>query len=104
LKPQRSITQNSARATLDLPDHLADQSAKLIRDTLAAMNDTDMKIARDLGVNYYRAAAGMAYLWEGKTLSAKRNEEAETIGPDVSAQRKGRVTLRLKEELRKVLD
>jgi transcriptional regulator with XRE-family HTH domain len=93
---------DSARATLDLPDHLADQSVKLIRDTLAAMNDTDMKIARDLGVNYYRAAAGMAYCWQ-KPLSAQRNQEADEIGPDVSAQKKGRITLELKEQLREVL-
>lgn len=92
----------SERVIADWSDQLADQPMRLIRDVRVAMNDTDLRVAADLGVDPLTAAAGMARLWQ-KPLSAKRNEIAEEAGPGTSPQRKGRFTRDLRDELSKVL-
>lgn len=80
------------------PKRLRKLPKQLIVETRVAMTGVDLRIAKDLGVDPLRAAAEMASLWEGKPLSAKRNEEA-----GASPQSKGRATLRLKEQLREAI-
>jgi hypothetical protein len=63
------------------------------------MREADVQIGRSLGLDPYRAAAEMAYLW-GKPLSAVRDERC---GPDASPQQRGRISRQLKAELEKVL-
>jgi hypothetical protein len=82
------------------PDRLMDLAAGKIRKTSAAMREADIKIGKSLGLDEYRTAAEMAYLW-GKPLSAVRDEIA---GADANAQRRGQVSRQLKAELVKVID
>ena len=82
------------------PDRLMDLAGGKIRKTSAAMREADVKIGKGLGLDAYRTAAEMAYLW-GKPLSAVRDEIA---GVDANAQRRGQVSRQLKAELAKVID
>ena len=81
------------------PDRLLNLAAGKIRKTSAAMREADVKIGKSLGLDAYRTAAEMAYLW-GKPLSAMRDEIA---GVDANAQHRGRVSRQLKAELVKVI-
>ena len=101
-KPVESAADHYSESVItDWPEHLIhDVPLPLIRKVRVAMLDTDYRVAAELNPDTLLVAAGMAYLWQ-KPLSAKRNEEA---GADASPQRKGRITLRLKEALRKAID
>ncbi|MDT5371456.1 MAG: hypothetical protein QOC62_5887 [Mycobacterium sp.] len=81
------------------PDRLMDLPAGKIRKTSAAMREADVRIGKSLGLDAYRAAAEMAYLW-GKPLSAVRDERS---GPDANAQKRGRVARELKAQLQEVI-
>lgn len=69
------------------------------RAVLTEFSDSDLRMARTLGVDRSTAAAAMAVRW-GKTFVARRDELA---GSDANAQKRGRISRELKEELRKVL-
>ena len=81
------------------PDRLMKMAAGKIRKTSAAMREADVRIGKSLGLDAYRTAAEMAYLW-GKPLSVVRDEQA---GTHANAQRRGQVSRQLKAELKKVI-
>ena len=62
--------------------------------------EAEARMARSLGVHEDNLAALSAYLW-GRTLSAERNRRA---GAGANAQDRGRITRKLKAELKRVLD
>ena len=70
------------------------------RAVLAEFSDSDLRLARALGVDRSTAAAAMAVTW-GKTFVARRDELA---GPDANAQKRGRIARELTAQLKEVLD
>lgn len=70
------------------------------RAVLAEFSDSDLRMARTLGVDRSTGAAAMWAVW-GKTFVARRDELA---GVDANAQKRGRIARELKAELKKVLD
>jgi hypothetical protein len=71
----------------------------LYRAVLADFSDSDVRLARSLGLDRSMAAAAMAAVWR-KTFVARRDELA---GPEANAQKRGRIARELKAELQKVV-
>ncbi|HUH70217.1 MAG TPA: helix-turn-helix transcriptional regulator [Mycobacterium sp.] len=63
------------------------------------LSDSDLRVARSLGVDRSTAAAAMAATW-GKTFVARRDELA---GPDANAQKRGRISRELKAQLQEAI-
>ena len=81
------------------PKRLMDLPAARIHQTSAEMREADLRVGKSFGLDTYRTAAEMAYLW-GKPLSAVRDEQA---GPNAKAQRRGQISRQLKAELEKIV-
>lgn len=69
-------------------------------DTTRTFTEADARVANSLGISRSRAILEMAGLW-GQALSAQRDQEA---GPDATQQKRGRISRKLKQELREAID
>ena len=67
---------------------------------MSRSGEAEERAAKSLDVELYEVAAASAYLW-GKTLSDERDARA---GEGASAQKRGRITRQLMDELRTALD
>jgi transcriptional regulator with XRE-family HTH domain len=88
------------RGTKQLRDLKVKVDHGKLEAVLSEMRESDLKAARTIGADRINAAAGMAKLW-GRTFVAERDSRA---GPGANAQKKGRVSRELLEELKAVLD
>lgn len=86
--------------------HLADINPRLTKvsktkraNVFEGSGEAEERAAKSLDVGVYELAAASAYLW-GKTLSDERDARA---GDGASAQKRGRITRQLIDELRVVL-
>ena len=84
----------------ELPPAVNAVNTELALQVQGQSGEAEARMAKALGVHEENLAALSAYLW-GRTLSAERNRRA---GPTANAQDRGRITRRLKAELKAVLD
>jgi hypothetical protein len=70
-----------------------------IRGVCRAMSDSDKRMRKNIGVDFYMGAAAMTKLW-GKPFTTRRDELTQ---PGAKAQEWGQVSQRLKAELERVV-
>jgi hypothetical protein len=73
---------------------------ELHRRVLVEFRESDRRMSRSLGVTPEVAAAAMAKLWR-RTFVAERDR---LVGPDANAQKRGRISRRLKAQLQEALN
>lgn len=66
----------------------------------AQTGEAESRAAKALGIDEYDLAFASAYLW-GRSLSDERDERS---GPSASAQKRGRITRQLYDEMKAMLD
>lgn len=101
----RRMRENLTSAAMEkhfdeLPPAVNAVKTELALQVQSQSGEAEARMAKALGVHEENLAALSGYLW-GQTLSAERNRRA---GAGANAQDRGRITRRLKAELKAVLD
>ncbi len=89
-----------AKHFAELPPAVDAVKTELMLRVQDQSGEAEARMAKALGLREENFATLSAYLW-GRTLSAERNRRA---GAGANAQDRGRITRRLKAELKAVLD
>jgi len=87
-------------AEFSAPRRRKNSTVAEVGNTRASFLEADARIAGSLGLSAYRAAELMTELW-GRSFSDERDRRG---GPGANAQKRGRISRDLKQELQGAID
>lgn len=96
----RASARRAVESFRRLPRYLDDVPIEAVERAERGSGESEQRAAKELGIDTFRLIHESADLW-GQSFSAERDQRA---GPEANAQKRGRVSRQLKEQLRERLN